>query len=82
MEFKVIREALYNVKDEKIGDSVLLLKWSTESDDVVTCIDDAKVYYGKDKETSYGLVRFEAYFPEKIYAEQIFYDEKELIKNG
>ena len=72
MEFKVIREALYNAKDEKIGDSVLLLKWSTDSDDVVTCIDSAKVYYGEDKEPSYGDVRFEAYFLEKIYAEQIF----------
>ena len=72
MEFKVIREALYNVKDEKIGDSVLLLKWSTESDDVVTCIDDAKVYYGKDKEPSYGLVRFEAYFLRKFMPSKFF----------
>lgn len=82
MEYKVIRETLYNCFEKQIGKSVLLVQWSTENDDVDCCIDDTTLYHTEDTETYYGLVEWEGIFVDKEYALETFYNESVLIKNN
>ena len=81
MEYKVIRETLFNCFDKQIGKSVLLVQWSTECDDVDCCIDDTTIYHSEDTETSYGMVEWQGLFMDKKNALDTFYNESILIKN-
>ena len=82
MEYKVITESLFNSADQYIGQSVLLVKWSTTADDVDCCLRDASVVSGDDIETSYGLVESQSIFTDLDSAENCFFNESTLIKNG
>ena len=81
-EYKVIKETLYDDFDRVIGESVLFLQWSKESDDVIDCIDENTIYYTEEKKsTSYGVVEWEAMFNNKDFAQTSFIDKSRLIKN-
>ena len=83
IEYKVIREILYDDFDRVIGKSISLLQWSREANDIVCCIDDTTIYYTEEKKsTSYGIIEWEEMFDNKYSAQTSFINESQLIKNN